>query len=101
MLKWKMPEEKFLLEERTEEPGVPSGQWLCSLGWLSSAPCQPHTLAEAEPPLCNNPPTPRLLEKSEFPPQTLKSDRKASKPMTQQPLPIRWEPDHAPAASTK
>lgn len=74
-----------------ESPRVPAGQRPCSPGWLSSAPCRPCMPTEAEPPLCNKPSTPQLLEKSKFPPQTLRRDRKTRKPVTRLPLPIRWE----------
>lgn len=55
----------------------------------------------SELPLCHKPSAPQLLHRSKRSPRALRGDRKASEPVTHQPLPIRWELDQAPSAGTK
>ena len=101
MLKWKTPEEKFLLEERRAPPGP---GWAAAmqpgLAQLRSL-LTPHARRGRAAALQGAINSPAARKKSKFPSRTPRGDRKTSKPVTRQPLPIRWELEQAPAASNK
>lgn len=86
-----MPEEKFL----RGEPGVVSGQCCTARAGSGLLPTDPQSCHCPKPPATQ----PHISSSSSERGQTSKQTR--GTPMAHQPVPIRWELEQAPCASTQ